>query len=283
MNTILNVALGLAELGLDVLPVVASEKHPALSGWQSSATSDPAELGRVFAQANRNLAVATGARSRVWVLDVDVKGNARGDVSLAFLEERHGKLERTWCSVTPSGGLHYWWRYPRDRRVGNRVGCSQGLDVRGDGGFVLVPPSRLLGKPYAWKVEPIPEGPAAAPEWLLDLAAPLPPTTVIKPSSVPLTASAGNLSRYAEAALRGELERVETAPPGRRNHALFIASCALGTLVGAHLLALELAQAGLILAAEICGLVRDDGRRAVEATIASGLTRGMANPREVRR
>ena len=95
----------------------------------------------------------------------------------------------------------------------------------------------------------------------------------------PPRASGALLDRYVEAAFRGELERVETSHPGARNHALFVASCALGSLVGARLLVLDIAQGGLLTAADICGLVRDDGSRAVEATIASGMTRGIANPR----
>ena len=283
MSAALHYALALADLNLDVFPVLASEKRPAISRWQSAATTDPDDLRRLFAAGRYNIAVATGARSGVWVLDVDIKGEAVGDVSLSALEARHGALQPTWCAVTPSGGLHFWWRYPRDRKVGNRVGFRPGLDVRGDGGFVLVPPSRIQGKPYEWRVEPYYDGPAEPPDWLLDLVAPLPAHRAVCVSSGRLRAAGDNLGPYVEAAFRGELERVERAHPGTRNHALFIAACALGTFVGAHLLALDLAQAGLILAAEICGLVRDDGRRAVEATIASGLTRGMANPREVRR
>jgi hypothetical protein len=120
------------------------------------------------------------------------------------------------------------------------------------------------------------------PGWLLDLAAPPPRQAAPSVPSGRAIASGVRLDCYVEAALRGELERVETARPGIRHHALFVASCALGSLIGARLLNFDLARDGFIIAAELCGLVNDEGLRAVEGIIASGFARGLARPRGAR-
>ena len=79
----------------------------------------------------------------------------------------------------------------------------------------------------------------------------------------------------------GKVEKVEGAPEGQRNQLLFQAAANLGEFVGAGLLRGEMVEASLTLAAEACGLTHDDGGFAVEATIASGMRRGIANPRDV--
>lgn len=280
MNPTLEAALHLAALDLKIIPLCRRAKIPARKGWRDHATADAPVLRNLFAREGLNLGVATGAPSGVWVLDLDVKDGARGLETLAALEARHGGIEGAWRSRTPSGGYHLWFSCSEGWRIGCRVGVLPGLDVRGDGGFIVAPPSRLATGAYSWIASPPCVLPATAPAWLLNLVAPPPPPCI---SRVIISAWAGSerLRRYAAVALERELERVERAGPGARNAALFQASCALGSLAGAGLLSLELAEGALILAGEVCGLVADDGRRSVEATVVSGLRRGFASPRAV--
>lgn len=274
-------ALALAALGLTVFPVRPGRKEPALRDWQALATTDPEDVSRLFwGRQDFNIGIATGGRSGGFVLDIDRKA-IDGLTTLAELEDRHGRLPETWTVETPSGGAHLWFANPGDRRVGNRAGFAPALDIRGDGGFVVAPPSVVAGGFYRWSRHPAQHSLAEAPPWLLALVAPQrPPTPKTPPTGLPVAGS-GRLARYVTAAVVQEVLKVESAPEGRRNQTLFQAAANLGELVGAGVLRAELVDASLSVAAEACGLTHDDGRQAVTTTIASGMRRGIANPREV--
>jgi hypothetical protein len=111
-----------------------------------------------------NIGLATGRRSGVFVIDIDPRHG--GNDGLLDLEELCGKLPDTIESLTGGGGFHYFFAYPDDEtlRVGNRtnVGAPRGLqpddprritgvDCRGSGGYVVVPPSNhRSGDVYEW-------------------------------------------------------------------------------------------------------------------------------------
>jgi hypothetical protein len=270
----------LAALGLAVFPVRPGRKEPALRDWQACATIDPQEVTRLFRGRPFNVGVITGARSGGFVLDIDTK-TVDGRTTLAELEIRHGVLPETWAVQTPSGGSHHWYSCPMARRIGNRAGFAPGLDIRGEGGFVVAPPSVVNGKAYRWSRHPTNQAIAEAPRWLLDLIAPQRPCPLKAPPVKLSLAGSGCLVRYVTTALVREVEKVEAAAAGRRNQTLFQAAANLGEFVGAGLLRPELVEASLSVAAEASGLMHDDGRHAVANTIASGLRRGMANPREL--
>lgn len=280
MSETTSAAVELANIGLAVFPVRRGRKEPALRDWQARATTDAVEVTRLFRGGTFNIGIATGTRSGGFVLDIDRK-EVDGLTTLAELEDRHGELPETWMVQTPSGGRHLWFASPPDRSVRNRAGFAPALDIRGDGGFVVGPPSVVGNGHYRWSVPPNCQGLAEAPQWLLDLAAPPRPPPSQARSTGLSAAGKGGLARYVAAAVVGEVQKVEAAPPGRRNQTLFQAAANLGELVGAGVLRSELVEISLSIAAEACGLTHDDGRQAVASTIASGMRRGMANPREV--
>lgn len=119
-----------------------------------------------------NLGLATGT---VFALDVDVKGDKQGTASLQALVASNGPLPKGPASQTGSGGFHFFFRAPDGVQIKNSVeNLGPGLDVRGHGGFVVLPPSRhVSGNQYRWAVPlaPLPGGmePPPAPGWLLDL------------------------------------------------------------------------------------------------------------------
>ena len=119
-----------------------------------------------------------------------------------------------------------------------------------------------------------------APEWLLNLVAPLPQVNENGP--YPHTPLNQNVSTpELEAAIEKELSQVDTAPGGTRNHALNKAAFALGQWVGSGALSEDEARTRLFQAAEVCRLVADDGERSVIKTIESGLQSGKKKPRQV--
>lgn len=238
-----------------------------------------------------NVSVATGEASGCFVLDVDTKDGFDGRADLEHLELLYDILPTTWRSRTPSGGEHIWFRQP-DRPLTNRVHFripdgqggekKSGLDVRTTGGAAAAPPSRKASGAYVWLTGPGDADLAHAPHWLLELIdPPLPPCKPFEPVHV---ASLDRTARYVEAAVNGECgDLARMAQGSGRNLKLFMASANLGQLVGAKLLAEATAEGALIAAAGDCGLVKEDGLRAVRATIASGMKKGLASPREVRR
>jgi hypothetical protein len=115
-----------------------------------------------------NVGIATGLVSGLIALDVDPRHG--GDNSLADLERRHGPLPDTPRVITGGNGLHLYFRI--DRPLGNRVAFAPGLDFRGDGGFVVAPPSlHVSGQRYIWEETAHHRDLALAvmPAWLLDL------------------------------------------------------------------------------------------------------------------
>jgi hypothetical protein len=153
---------------------------------------------------------------------------------------------------------------------------APGIDIKTGHALATVPPTAG----YSWlaPLVPISDLPAM-PDWLLELARkPEPPP---QPSCVPLRPWRGEASQYARAVLEGELTGVALAKPGERNAALFRAAARLGSLCAAGHLPSEPVARGLLLAADECGLMRDDGPSRIHATIESGLKAGARNPRDV--
>jgi hypothetical protein len=113
-----------------------------------------------------NVGIVTGAISGLVVLDVDAAHG--GDASLAVLEREHGALEPTVECLTGGGGRHLYFRHPGSDTQ-NRVGLRDGLDLRGDGGVVVVPPSiHPSGQAYRWREGRAPQERSVAPmpRWL---------------------------------------------------------------------------------------------------------------------
>lgn len=273
-------AQALASLGLAVFAVAADCRRPVRAHGYKDATKAHDAIEAVWRRHPRaNVAVACGAVSGVFVLDVDVKGE-NGLRTLANLEATHGPLPPTWRTITPSGGRHFWFRQPA-RELRNRVGFLPGLDVRTDGGSVTVPPSRRGEGDYTWEVHPRACQLADAPEWLLQL---IDPPMVVRPPAPPIRlGSMDRLARYAAGAIDDECRRLAgMAPHTGRNSQLFRAAANLGQLVGARLVPAAMVEDALEAAAHDCGLLQEDGRHAVLASIKSGLNRGIAEPREVR-
>ena len=131
-------ALALARRGIAVFPCRPRGKEPATPNGCKDATTG-AELILHWWQQTRdaNIGVATGARSHCFVLDVD---GSDGERELRELEAKYGPLPATVEAIT-ARGRHLYFNWPSQpvRNSAGKVGA--GLDIRGDGGYVLAPPS----------------------------------------------------------------------------------------------------------------------------------------------
>ena len=184
----------------------APGKHPRTNNGVKDATTEETTIRKWWTQwPHANIGIATGEGSGLLVLDVDPRHE--GDESLKQLEVNHGSLPHTVEAITGGNGRHLCFNYPQGAKIANSVGkLGSGLDIRGNGGFVVAPPSRhVSGKPYAWKDGQAPGQIALAelPNWLLDRL------QVPERNNSPLTITDGKIKE------------------GQRNETLFHAACCL--------------------------------------------------------
>lgn len=217
-GSVLDVALRHAALGLAVLPLhrpveregrrrcscgkadcPSPAKHPVgrlASRGLLDASRDSVRLTSWFEREAWNVGIATGAASGIVVLDIDPRHGGEG--SLAALEAEHGPLPPTWRFLTGGGGEHILFRHPGGTVKNSAGRIGPGIDVRGDGGYIVAPPSlHIGGRPYAISVDHHPDDVTLAelPSWLL--------ATIAEPS--------------APAAIRGAL-KIGREPTDWRAH-----------------------------------------------------------------
>ena len=199
----LTAALDYAERGLRVLPIMPGGKRPPMRAWQDAATTDPETIRLWWTglYSDHGVGIATGAGSGVFVLDVDVSDGKAGDETLRTLEDSYGQLTDTLRTITGSGGAHHYYRMPAGVEIRNDAGrkLGPGLDIRGEGGQVVAPPTihPTTGMAYAWEdgCGPDEVAIAEAPGWLLAMLTAEPE----RPAAPPVTPTIGDdgpASRY---------------------------------------------------------------------------------------
>ncbi|MFD2796388.1 bifunctional DNA primase/polymerase [Promicromonospora vindobonensis] len=137
------VATQLVRAGVPVFPCVPGGKRPLTRHGFQDATTDLAEVERMWQRwPDANLAIPAGRASGFDVVDVDLHEGASGrpsfDASLAR------GLTAGWAFTvrTPSGGLHAY--FPNTREQACWTCARAHVDFRSDGGYVVVPPSRVV-------------------------------------------------------------------------------------------------------------------------------------------
>lgn len=173
--TPLDHALAYARLGWRVAPIAPGTKWPRIDQWQHHASKQPPHINRWWAERpDDGVSIVTGDASGIFVVDVDPRHG--GDDTLADLEHEHGRLPDTVESITGGGGRHLIFAMPPGVTITNDAGkrLGPGLDVRGEGGQIVAPPTihPETGVRYEWEASSDPlEGvtPADAPAWLVEL------------------------------------------------------------------------------------------------------------------
>jgi len=129
----------------------AAGKHPVKRGWQTAPLDARALDDRLRDDHRLNLGLRMGIQpdgSRLVTIDVDGEDAV---ALLAPLVTAHGALPPTLTARTGRGGWHFVYRLRDGVEVGNRAGLAPGVDVRGEGGQVVVAPSlHRSGRRYAW-------------------------------------------------------------------------------------------------------------------------------------
>ena len=154
--SLLDEAIKYAEMGFAVFPV-RRNKSPYTPHGCNDAKKDLRAIKHWWTKwPQANIGIATGSKSGgIIVIDIDVDDNKGiyGDESLRRWEAEHGELPETWRAITGRGGYHYYYR--SDNEVKNATGVYPGIDIRGEGGYVVAPPSiHQNGNYYQWELDP---------------------------------------------------------------------------------------------------------------------------------
>jgi len=149
MNDRLNAALAYQKQGISVVPIAPRDKKPLIP-WEEC-QHRRGGLEEITAWWSKwpdaNVGVVTGAISSVVVIDLD---------SVEAKESLKALLPNFDLAIVPRSrtgkGWQLFFKHP-GINVANRTGVTAGLDVRGDGGYVVAPPSiHPNGKVYKWEV-----------------------------------------------------------------------------------------------------------------------------------
>lgn len=266
-------------------PIAQGGKRPLTEHGFKDASADPAVVANWRKQfPGANVGMPTGAVSGIDVLDLDVKDGRDGRKTLADLEAIHGAITNAPMVSTPSGGLHVYFQHRDGMR--NAAERLPGVDVRGDGGYVVTPPSTIGGKAYEWVhgLDPSLLAPPPWPEWLvkaLEKAKPVPPVSAASRAPSGQIVVPG-LTAYGRKALDGLFGELRSIPAGQRDDRRNKIAYSAGRLVaGGHLHESDALEA-LVMACADNGLLDDLGEREVrkrmEAGIAAGITAGPRGP-----
>src|SRR3990172_8545079 len=151
INTV-DYALFYAAKGWRVFPCQPHDKLPAIK-WKEGCTIQP-DMIRAWWKENPeyNVGIVTGGRSGIIVLDVDPEHG--GEESLLALVADLGQLSTTPESLTGGGGRHLLFAHPGVEITNSAGRLGPGLDIRGDGGYIVAPPSIHpdTGRTYEWEV-----------------------------------------------------------------------------------------------------------------------------------
>lgn len=177
-------ALAYASRGWPIFPCRRRGKEPLTRHGFRDATCDPATI-RTWWQRwpDANIGMPAGQASGVVVLDVDPRNG--GDESLLDLPPLPATVE---C-LTGGGGRHIYFAWPGIQAPCRNNALGPGLDLKGDGGYVLLPPSvHPSGRRYEWELSSHPDDAPIAPmpQWLL---------AMIRPTGIPYGISEGTFTQ----------------------------------------------------------------------------------------
>lgn len=151
-----------ASRGWPVFPV-SFKKTPLTPHGCKDASTDIATIEKWWTEKpTANVAIATGKIAGLVVVDIDIKQGKDGLESLYTEFGEH--LDLNPCNQliarTPSGGIHVYYRWDDQFSATVAAGVLTGVDIRGEGGYVLAPPSVLRlddeWKPYRWDAPTLP-------------------------------------------------------------------------------------------------------------------------------
>ncbi|GAA2006373.1 bifunctional DNA primase/polymerase [Brevibacterium samyangense] len=209
-----------AHAGVPVFPCAPWGKRPATEHGFHDASTDLDQVEAWWRQSpGANIGVPTGAASGAVVVDVDMHGPVDGRTS--FNRATRAGLVEGWELLvrTPTGGMHSYYPATPGSEQRSWQAARAGIDFRGDGGYIIVPPSvrSIEGATVGYQVEEVNTGPASTldAQRLRDFLDPR-PTSRATPAGLDRDVDVSRVAAWVAA--RGE---------GERNRGLFWAACRL--------------------------------------------------------
>ncbi len=264
-------AVQYARAGYAVFPLEPGGKKPATPRGFKDAKRCPDQVRALWRNPASNIGLPTGSINGFFVVDVDEP------TQWFELVETHGGELPSGPKATTDKGFHLYFAIPQElkgQHIRNRANLAGCFDVRGDGGYVVAPPSvHPNGHRYEFaeklSTTPLPMPPA----WLLDLIGRSEDAPRVHSDS---SGTIERVSRYGQAALNQECSRIAATQEGGRNDALNCAAFSIGQLVAGGELSLAESHAALAEAATSAGLPAHE----VDKTLTNGLEAGMQVPRQ---
>lgn len=269
--SLVSTALEYARRGWSVFPLANREKTPVTAHGFKDATTDAGQVERFWNGSPRNIGIATGEVSGFFVVDVD---GAEGLTEWHALADGHEPIT-TLTAITGGGGLHLLFRWVNEWPINNSP-ISKNIHVRGNGGYIVAPPSvHPNGNVYLWQDESV--AIADAPLWLFELlvgdkrkSSPPPSANADAPAN---NSNNHNTSRYAEAALRSAVDRIGRASEGNRNDTLNREAFAVGAFVRDGHIDRATVERELHAAALAAGLTESETDKTLRSALDAAITR----------
>lgn len=301
VNSLLRAALDYAERGWPVFPCSPRDKRPLVpadkdaagksikgTGGLKKASTDADQITAWWMRwPNAMIGVAMGGNG-LFVLDFDPRVDADTgeewtlDRLKGELQEQIGAaLPASLAVRTPSGGVHLYLKQPADGgAIRNRGNLPHHVDVRGAGGYVIVPPSVTADdRHYRWLRGAADTPVAEAPPSLIGILQTGKGATPRGSSKPAAKAEGSAIERYALAALDRECTSIRTAASGARQNALNRGAFSVAQLVAAEAIG-EARARSEVMAAALANPGNDD-EQAILATVDSGWAAGLAAPRDL--
>jgi hypothetical protein len=165
----LEAAIRYARRGFRVLPLRVGGKEPLIKDWPNKATTDEAQIREWWRKwPNANIGIATGRYRDGYFCVLDFDPRNGGDW---YADAPKSELPDTWVVHTARGGRHYYYKTAAPLR--NAI-LEAGVDLKGEGGYVVAPPSILLDEKgevigeYVWEMGSTPKEAemAEVPSWV---------------------------------------------------------------------------------------------------------------------
>jgi hypothetical protein len=277
-------ALRLAEAGIAVFPC-GPDKKPLIK-WREFSSSDADAVAQWWSQHPNALPAIDLEKCDLVVLDADRHGEPDGRAALRELLQAQPDYNApaTPRALTPGDGAHVYFDQNGHELSNTRGDLPEGVDVRGAGGYVICPYAVL---PDGRRYRAISSAPDLISAYKAGTIPPVPEGIVTliearkkngKPAEPDSGRSGIREQSYAAAALEGCTRELAAAASGQRNELLNALAFRLGRMVARGWLHRAHVEANLIGAMHINGYVGEEGIRAVEATLRSGLDAGIAEP-----
>ena len=223
-----------------------------------------------------NIGIATGAESGIAVIDIDLP------LAIPSLDRLAAELPLTLTALTGGGGLHLIYACS-DHALGNSAGRLPGIgnelpgvDLRGNGGYVVAAPSvhRSGGEyEWAWPARAL----APAPEWLKQ-----PERASVDVADAKAVELEGDGTPYGLRVLGDELLRLRGAQVGTRNHELNRCTFVLAQLVAGGELQESLVRASLLETGLSIGLDEPEVRQTIDSAFEAGVRSPRVAPHRIK-